>query len=215
MCSLPRQAKRPDRPLFKILRRRGSYLSPSRLPLTVCPPLPRPGLSLVTYIGGRALMESWIPPQASLQVMWFLCGSAWNKRWHMLVSPRPDAKKQCGSHVVPRGSNNDDVDSGPNFHQNRVVPVWFNVVPTMPKCALCSQLQNPPRLTVDPLLDAGSALTKGGQVMFRPQPLHQLPSLGICALDARKPAAAAERRTQANPALLHQYCYVGWPVDQL
>ena len=31
------------------------------------------------------------------------------------------------------------------------------------------------------LLDAGSALAKGGQVMFRPQPLHQLPSLGICA----------------------------------
>ena len=25
------------------------------------------------------------------------------------------------------------------------------------------------------LLDAGSALPKGGQVMFRPQPLHQLP----------------------------------------
>ena len=31
------------------------------------------------------------------------------------------------------------------------------------------------------LLDAGRALAKGGQVMFRPQPLHQLPSLGICA----------------------------------
>ena len=27
------------------------------------------------------------------------------------------------------------------------------------------------------LLDAGSALTKGGQVMFCPRPLHQLPKL--------------------------------------
>ena len=31
------------------------------------------------------------------------------------------------------------------------------------------------------LLAAASALAKRGQVMFRPQPLHQLPSLGICA----------------------------------
>ena len=36
--------------------------------------------------------------------------------------------------------------------------------------------------------NAGSAHTKGGQVMFRPQPLHQHPSLGNCAhRDARKP----------------------------
>ena len=29
------------------------------------------------------------------------------------------------------------------------------------------------------LLNAGSALAKGGQVMFRPQPLHLLPGLGL------------------------------------
>ena len=47
-------------------------------------------------------------------------------------------------------------------HRNNVVPVWFHVVPT---------------LTAGLLLDGGSALAKGGQVMFRPQPLHQLPKL--------------------------------------
>ena len=46
------------------------------------------------------------------------------------------------------------------------------------------------------LLDAGSALPKGGQVMFCPQPLHQLP--GLC--------------TQANPALLHPFL-LGWLQD--
>ena len=35
--------------------------------------------------------------------------------------------------------------------------------------------------------------------MFCPQPLHQLPSLGICA----------HRGTQASPALLHQCCCMG------
>ena len=69
------EADRPPR--FKILGRRGSYLSLARLPFTVCPSLPRPGLSLVIYIGGRAVMELWIPPQTSLQIMWFLCGSTW------------------------------------------------------------------------------------------------------------------------------------------
>ena len=110
MCSLPRKAKRPDRPPFKILRRRGSYLSPSRLPLTVCPPLPRPGLSLVIYIGGRALMESWIPPQASLQVMWFLCGSAWFQQC-----------QNAGTCLFRQGQT----------QRNNVVPMWFHAVPTM------------------------------------------------------------------------------------
>ena len=109
MCSLPREAKRPDRPPFKILRRRGSYLSPSRLPLTVCPPLPRPGLSLVIYIGGRALMESWIPPQASLQVMWFLCGSAWFQKC-----------QNAGTCLFRSGQT----------QRNNAAPMWFHVVPT-------------------------------------------------------------------------------------
>ena len=97
-------------PPFKILRRRGSYLSPSRLPLTVCPPLPRPGLSLVIYIGGRALMESWIPPQASLQVMRFLCGSAWFQQC-----------QNAGTCLFRQGQT----------QRNNVVPIWFRAVPTM------------------------------------------------------------------------------------
>ena len=44
-----------------------------------------------------------------------------------------------------------------------------------------AQILRPSWLTAGLLLDAASALAKGGQVMFRPQPLHQLPSLGICA----------------------------------
>ena len=69
--------------------------------------------------------------------------------------------------------------SAPNLLSNRVGPAWINVVPTMRKCwhmfvwqILCSSW-----LTAGLLLDAGSALAKGGQVMFRPQPLHQLPKL--------------------------------------
>ena len=40
------------------------------------------------------------------------------------------------------------------------------------------------------LLDAGSALPKGGEVMFRPQPLHLLPGLSISdeALQKLRPA---------------------------
>jgi len=65
----------------------------------------------------------------------------------------------------------------------------------MPKCALCSQLQNPPRLTVDPLLDASSALTKGGQVMFCPQPLLQLPKLPSHVQQCRSARFAASYKT--------------------
>ena len=64
-------------PPFKILGHGESYLSLARLPFTVCSSLPRPGLSLVIYIGGRALMELWILPQMCLQIVWFLCGSTW------------------------------------------------------------------------------------------------------------------------------------------
>ena len=50
------------------------------------------------------------------------------------------------------------------------------------------QKPRPSWLAAGLLLDAGSAFTKGGQVMFCPQPLHQLPSLGNRAhRDARKP----------------------------
>ena len=139
--------------------------------------------------------------------VWFSVVPTMPKRWHMLVSPRPNAKKQCGSHVVPRGSNNDDVDSGPDFHQNRVVPVWFNVVPTMPKCTLCSQLQNPPRLTVDPLLDASSALTKGRQVMLCPQPLLQLPKLPSHVVP--ECAACLEKQSGQTAPLLKFYAAGG------
>ena len=67
-------------PPLKILSRRGSCLSLARLPFTVCSSLPRPGLSLVIYIGGRAVMELWIRPRLPF--------------------------KSCGSCVVQRGSNN-------------------------------------------------------------------------------------------------------------
>ena len=68
-------------PHLKILSRRKSCcMSLARLPFTVCSSPPRPGLSLVIYIGGRALMELWILPQTCLQIVWFLCGSTWFRR---------------------------------------------------------------------------------------------------------------------------------------
>ena len=109
MCGLPRAAKQPDRPLFKILSRRGSFLSLARFPFTVCPSLPRPGL-LVIYIGGRAVMELWIPPQTSLQIMWFLCGSTWFQQC-----------RSAGTCLFRLGQT----------LRNNVVPMWFHVVPTM------------------------------------------------------------------------------------
>ena len=91
--------------------------------------------------------------------------------------------------MVPCGSNADGVVSTPNLLSNHVVPAWFNVVPTMRKCwhmfvwqILCSS-----SLTAGLLLDAGSALAKGGQVMFRPQPLHQLPKLPSYVLSQGAP----------------------------
>ena len=88
-----------------------------------------------------------------------------------------------------------------------MVPVWFNVVPTMPERDLCSQLQNPPRLTVDPLLDASSALTKGGQVMFRPQPLLQLPKLPSHVVP--ECAACLEKQSGQTAPLLKFYAAGG------
>ena len=114
MCSLSvrpassSEAARP--PPFKILSRRGSYLSLARLPFTVCPSLPRPGLSLVIYIGGRAVMELWIPPQTSLQIMWFLCGSTWFQQC-----------QNAGTCLFRQGQT----------QRNNVVPMWFHAVPTM------------------------------------------------------------------------------------
>ena len=102
------EAARP--PPFKILSRRGSFLSLARFPFTVCPSLPRPGLSLVIYIGGRAVMELWIPPQASLQIMWFLCGSTWFQQC-----------RSAGTCLFRLGQT----------LRNNVVPMWFHVVPTM------------------------------------------------------------------------------------
>ena len=46
------------------------------------------------------------------------------------------------------------------------------------------------------LLNAGSALAKGGQVMFRPQPLHQLPKLPCHVFPAcARPASRSEPQT--------------------
>ena len=81
--------------------------------------------------------------------------------------------------MVPCGSNADDAVSAPSLLSNHVVPAWFNVAPTMRKCwhMFVWQILRPSWLTAGLLLDGGSALAKGGQVMFRPQPLHQLPKL--------------------------------------
>ena len=49
----------------------------------------------------------------------------------------------------------------------------------MLKRCTSAQILRPSWLTVGLLLDAGSALPTGGQVMFRPQPLHQLPRLEL------------------------------------
>ena len=46
------------------------------------------------------------------------------------------------------------------------------------------------------LLNSGSAPTKGGQVMFRPQPLHQLPTLPCHVFPAcARPASRSEPQT--------------------
>ena len=97
-------------PPLKILSRRGSCLSLARLPFTVCSSLPRPGLSLVIYIGGRALMELWISAHTCLHIVWFLCGSTWFQQC-------PNA----GICLFRWGQT----------HRNNVVPVWFHVVPTL------------------------------------------------------------------------------------
>ena len=55
-------------------------------------------------------MESWIPPQASLQVMWFLCGSAWFQKC-----------QNAGTCLFRQGQT----------QRNNVVPMWFHAVPTM------------------------------------------------------------------------------------
>ena len=69
---------------------------------------------------------------------------------------------------------------------------------------LCGQKPCPSWLAAGLLLNAGSALAKGGQVMSCPQPLHELPSLGI----------SAHRYARANPALLHQLLlYYNDPKD--
>ena len=55
-------------------------------------------------------MELWIPPQASLQIMWFLCGSTWFQQC-----------RSAGTCLFCLGQT----------LRNNVVPVWFHVVPTM------------------------------------------------------------------------------------
>jgi len=83
-------------------------------------------------------------------------GSALTKGGQVMFCPQP-------LHQLPSLGNCTDVaawvDCGPRALQ-KLYPSWLAAVL---------------------LLDAASALARGGQVMFRPQPLHQLPSLGICA----------------------------------
>ena len=55
-------------------------------------------------------MESWIPPQASLQAMWFLCGSAWFQQC-----------QNAGTCLFRQGQT----------QRNNVVPMWFHAVPTV------------------------------------------------------------------------------------
>ena len=61
------------------------------------------------------------------------------------------------------------------------------------------QKLHPSWLAAGLLPNAGSALTNGGQVMFRPQPLHHLPSLGI----------SARRCTRAHRLCCTNCCYIG------
>ena len=114
-------------------------------------------------------------PSNHVVPVWFNVVPTMPKRWHVLVSRRPNDEKQCGSHVVPRGSNNDDMDSGPDFPSNHVVPVWFSVAPTNADVRVLQPSNKTFLAGCGPLLDVSSALTKGGQVMFCPQPLLELP----------------------------------------
>ena len=101
-------------------------------------------------------MMTWIPPQASLQIMWFLCGSTWfrNAETRVLQPPTKPFSAGCG-----------------------------------------------------PLLDAGSALTKGGQVMFCPRPLHQLPKLPSHVVP--ECAACLEKQSGQTDPLLKFYAAGG------
>ena len=146
------EADRP--PPFKILSRRRSCQAAGPSALHCLPATAPPGSffsNIYWWPGARGIVDSAPDfPSNHVVPVWFNVVPTMPKRWHVLVSRRPNDEKQCGSHVVPRGSNNDDMDSGPDFPSNHAVPVWFSVVPTMPTCAFCSQQKKPSRLAVDP-----------------------------------------------------------------
>ena len=84
-----------------------------------------------------------------------------------------------------------------NFH-----PQPLLVLPGLGIIYEALQKLRPSWLAADLLLNAGSALAKVGQVMFRPQPLHQLPKLPCRVF----PACARGLPPEANLKLL------GWRI---
>ena len=99
----------------------------------------------------KALAHACFAQAKRKETMWSPRGSTWFRQRQRRSYPRFPLKS-CGSCVVQRGSNN--------------VDARYLQPASRPFSAGCA-----------PLLDASSALTKGGQVMFCPQPLHQLPKL--------------------------------------
>ena len=73
-------------------------------------------------------------------------------------------------------------------------PQPLHRLPSLGISADALQQLRPSCLAAGLLLDAGSAPTKGGQVMFRPRPLHQLPAVTVLAQAPEWCAPAAVRR---------------------
>ena len=102
-------------PPSKILSRGGSYHAAGPSALHCLPSMAPPGSffsDIYWWPGAHGIVDSAPDfPSNHVVPVWFNVVPTMPKRWHVLVSRRPNDEKQCGSHVVPRGSNNDYMDS--------------------------------------------------------------------------------------------------------
>ena len=115
-------------------------------------------------------------PSNHVVPVWFNVVPTMPKRWHMLVSRRPNDEKQCGSHVVPRGSNNDDMAQIPfkacgscvvqrssnKCRRKRIVATKQNVPGWLWTAAGCEQRANKRRTSNGSPSPITSAAVHGG-----------------------------------------------------
>ena len=121
-------------------------------------------------------MELRIPLQTSLQIMWFLCGSTWFQQCQNAGTCLFRVGQTMRNNVVLMWFRVvPTMMTWPRFPSNHVAPVWFSVPPTNADAGVLQPANKTFLAGCGPLLDASSALTKGGQVMFCPQPLLELP----------------------------------------